>query len=143
MLTLLSRLRAQFPLQWLGEHLIQQSIQFEGNPDSTKIRERFVYEHEIKPSTALAQNAGLSQASVADEVQEQHIPAHETQNTPVTGGLAEPVVQDELDVQSSTAITTETAAVTHEGLPPTASINGTSEAGTNGQGQDTDMTNTT
>lgn len=41
--------RAQYPLQWLGERLIQQSILFEDNPDSTKIKERFVYEHDAAP----------------------------------------------------------------------------------------------
>src|SRR6201996_8898136 len=35
--------RAEFPLQWLGECLIHQSILYEGNPDRTNIRERFLY----------------------------------------------------------------------------------------------------
>ncbi|KIW22994.1 uncharacterized protein PV07_11230 [Cladophialophora immunda] len=34
---------AEFPLQWLGECLIHQSILYEGNPDHTNIRERFLY----------------------------------------------------------------------------------------------------
>ncbi|KAL2444556.1 hypothetical protein ABEF95_017053 [Exophiala dermatitidis] len=35
---------AEFFLQWLGECLIHQSILYEGNPDRTNIRERFLYE---------------------------------------------------------------------------------------------------
>lgn len=38
--------RAEFPLQWLGECLIHQSILYEGNPDRTNIRERFQYKFE-------------------------------------------------------------------------------------------------
>ncbi|KPI43543.1 uncharacterized protein AB675_7128 [Cyphellophora attinorum] len=34
---------AEFPLQWLGEHLIHQSLLYENNPDATNIRERFRY----------------------------------------------------------------------------------------------------
>ncbi|KIW17096.1 hypothetical protein PV08_04287 [Exophiala spinifera] len=37
---------AEFPLQWLGECLIHQSILYEGNPDRTNIRERFQYKFE-------------------------------------------------------------------------------------------------
>ncbi|KAI1618087.1 hypothetical protein EDD37DRAFT_255781 [Exophiala viscosa] len=37
---------AEFPLQWLGECLIHQSILYEGNPDRTNIRERFLYTFE-------------------------------------------------------------------------------------------------
>ncbi|OCT48929.1 hypothetical protein CLCR_05169 [Cladophialophora carrionii] len=34
---------AEFPLQWLGECLIHQSFLYEGNPDRTNIREKFLY----------------------------------------------------------------------------------------------------
>ncbi|KAK5069640.1 hypothetical protein LTS08_007680 [Lithohypha guttulata] len=34
-----------YPLQWLGEQLILQSVQYEGNPDVSHIRGRFLYEH--------------------------------------------------------------------------------------------------
>ncbi|KAH0832758.1 hypothetical protein AYO21_00338 [Fonsecaea monophora] len=37
---------AEFPLQWLGECLIHQSILYEGNTDRTNIRERFLYKFE-------------------------------------------------------------------------------------------------
>ncbi|KAJ9647713.1 hypothetical protein H2204_000343 [Knufia peltigerae] len=43
---LTSTIRAEFPLQWLGECLIHQSILYEGNPDRTNIRERFQYRFE-------------------------------------------------------------------------------------------------
>lgn len=41
--------RAEFPLQWLGECLINQSILYEGNPDSTNIKERFRYNFDAPP----------------------------------------------------------------------------------------------
>jgi len=37
---------AEFPLQWLGECLIHQSMLYEGNPDRKNIRERFSYSFE-------------------------------------------------------------------------------------------------
>jgi len=42
---------AEFPLQWLGECLINQSLLYEGNPDSTKIKERFRYNFDVVEST--------------------------------------------------------------------------------------------
>ena len=48
----------QYPLQWLGEQLILQSIVYEGNPDSTKIRERFVYDHEVAGEGDVVERAG-------------------------------------------------------------------------------------
>ena len=42
-------LRAEFPLQWLGECLINQSILYEGNPDATNIKERFLYNFDTPP----------------------------------------------------------------------------------------------
>ena len=39
--------RAEFPLQWLGECLIHQSILYEGNPDTTNIRKRFRYNFDL------------------------------------------------------------------------------------------------
>lgn len=43
--------RVEFPLQYLGEALIHQSILYEGNPDSTKIRERFRYNFDAPSSS--------------------------------------------------------------------------------------------
>lgn len=43
---------AEYPLHWLGEFLIHQSLLYEGNPDQTKIRERFLYSFE-DPKPAL------------------------------------------------------------------------------------------
>jgi hypothetical protein len=39
--------RAEFPLQWLGECLINQSLLYEGNPDTTNIKERFRYQFDV------------------------------------------------------------------------------------------------
>ncbi|KIV84891.1 hypothetical protein PV11_00641 [Exophiala sideris] len=65
---------AEFPLQWLGECLIHQSILYEGNPDRTNIRERFLYtfedpkpQDEVVPAqpSAPSESAGLSQEASA------------------------------------------------------------------------------
>ncbi|KAK4938613.1 hypothetical protein LTR10_020964 [Elasticomyces elasticus] len=65
---------ADFPLQWLGECLIHQSILYEGNPDRTNIRERFLYTFEDpKPQgesappqpSAPSESAGVSQEASA------------------------------------------------------------------------------
>jgi hypothetical protein len=42
--------RAEYPLQWLGEHLINQSFLYENNPDATGIKERFFYNFDPEPS---------------------------------------------------------------------------------------------
>jgi len=39
----------EFPLQWLGEHLIHLSMLNEGNPDSTNIKAHFKYNHDAPP----------------------------------------------------------------------------------------------
>lgn len=61
--------RAEFPLQWLGEHLIQQSILYEGNPDRTNIRERFQYKHDVPsttPTTTTAKESVSASTANAD-----------------------------------------------------------------------------
>src|ERR1700761_3441204 len=63
--------RAEFPLQWLGECLIHQSILYEGNPDRTNIRERFLYKFddpkppEPAPTEAVAAPAYTAEIATA------------------------------------------------------------------------------
>jgi hypothetical protein len=46
---MLNLYRAEYPLQWLGECLINQSILYEGNPDTTNVKERFRYNFDAPP----------------------------------------------------------------------------------------------
>ena len=89
--------RAEFPLQWLGECLIHQSMLYEGNPDRTNIRERFVHKFEDpKP-------------------EEQYVPA-ETAPSPVPAPAGpEPTtadVPDSSNLQAEKEMTMDEAAST-------------------------------
>jgi len=56
--------RAEYPLQWLGEHLINQSFLYENNPDATGIKERFFYNFDPEPS---GDDAAAAAAAAAGE----------------------------------------------------------------------------
>jgi hypothetical protein len=62
-------LRAEFPLQWLGECLIHQSMLYEGNPDSTNIRERFRYTFDmpVEPTEPQAESEASAQPAINGE----------------------------------------------------------------------------
>ncbi|KEF63757.1 uncharacterized protein A1O9_01735 [Exophiala aquamarina CBS 119918] len=66
---------AEFPLQWLGECLIHQSIQYEGNPDHTNIRERFVNKFEDPKPEEHPVNGDSPTLAVAPAAQEPVPPA--------------------------------------------------------------------
>jgi hypothetical protein len=68
--------RAEFPLQWLGECLIHQSILYEGNPDRTNIRERFLYQFEdpTPPEETTAERAPSEATETLQEVLPQTLP---------------------------------------------------------------------
>jgi hypothetical protein len=85
--------RAEFPLQWLGEALIHQSIVYEGNPDRTNIRERFLYEHEDpKPQTSVLEGSSggtaETQQPMAEHAQTQDPPSEAPRQTPVDEGVS-------------------------------------------------------
>ncbi|RVX69182.1 hypothetical protein B0A52_07158 [Exophiala mesophila] len=69
---------AEFPLQWLGECLIHQSILYEGNPDATNIRERFAYKfedpkpQERQPSPAPAEGEPVQTDPVQNQPESMH-----------------------------------------------------------------------
>lgn len=81
--------RAEFPLQWLGECLIHQSILYEGNPDSTNLRERFVYKFEDPKLQEQSAPAHTSAPTVSNEPENPEVimnevsPAH-IENAPAT-----------------------------------------------------------
>ncbi|KAK5467849.1 hypothetical protein LTS15_000822 [Exophiala xenobiotica] len=73
---------AEFPLQWLGECLIHQSILYEGNPDRTNIRDHFLYKFENpKPSEQAAQQPPSAPASAPSDVAPPEEPAQQPPET--------------------------------------------------------------
>lgn len=132
-------------MQWLGEHLIQQSILFEGNPDTTNIQEKFRYKHEANPPrTLVQQNAPAQSAPVQPPAPSPQI----EQNTPQTVVVPDvqpaqtPAVEAASanndigameDIPQSAPETTSTPA-------PATNVNGTADNPPD-QVQDTEMSN--
>ncbi len=77
--------RAEYPLQFLGECLINQSILYEGNPDTTNIKERFRYNFDA-PSL-------IQEESTQTEVNGMQAPVLEPQT--VTTAPSEPLATSE------------------------------------------------
>lgn len=136
--------RAQYPLQWLGEHLIQQSILFEGNPDSTNIRERFVYRHEISSATGQAQSDGQAATSAIPQPQEvssQSWPEATAESQPEASATGE---QNHQNLEARPVATVNEAVdAPVQDLPTTTGVNGAVGPSEGEQNQDTEMSNTT
>ncbi len=84
--------RAEFPLQWLGECLIHQSILYEGNPDRTNIREKFVYNFDDpKPQEQAKADSSTAPATSAQPAIEVPTPQQPevSMNEANDGGTAE------------------------------------------------------
>lgn len=119
--------RAQYPLQWLGEHLIQQSILFEGNPDATGLRERFVYDHEPKP---LKPQGDTLMAPQVQQAQAQPQAVQSQQTAPVVSATlpqgfqqsAAPTTQVNNGVSYDTQIQSQNAYVPPD--PPSSAAHG-------------------
>ena len=114
--------RAEFPLQWLGEHLIEQSILFEGNPDSTRLRERFRYNHDSAaaakqtpsqpPIVQTAPSASIPSAAVLEPAQEpQAIKAEEMETQPAAVIAQTPISVSTSEQQNGPADTQEPTMV--------------------------------
>jgi hypothetical protein len=71
--------RAEYPLQWLGEHLINQSFLYENNPDATGIKERFFYNFDEPPQQD--QNAARTPSAPPGEAPVEPDTAHTSTNT--------------------------------------------------------------
>lgn len=71
--------RAEYPLQWLGEHLINQSFLYENNPDATGIKERFFYIFDEPPQHD--QNAARTPSAPPGEAPTEHDTANTTTDT--------------------------------------------------------------
>jgi hypothetical protein len=71
--------RAEYPLQWLGEHLINQSFLYENNPDTTGIKERFFYNFDEPPQHD--QNAAGTPSAPLGEAPAEHDTANPSTNT--------------------------------------------------------------
>ncbi|KAK5084330.1 hypothetical protein LTR05_005406 [Lithohypha guttulata] len=126
---------AEYPLQWLGEQLILQSITFEGNPDSTNIRERFLYKHE--PDARQSQTAASSTSD----------------NTANADTVTQPPEASSVDVQPSVteqppqdthtdALATSTVASNIDQIEPeSTTVNGAAQAEGTDHSKDADMSN--
>jgi Tfp pilus assembly major pilin PilA len=73
---------AEYPLQWLGEHLINQSFLYENNPDTTGIKERFFYNFDPEPLSGGGANSSVPTAATAAAA------AATTTTTTTTGAVA-------------------------------------------------------
>ncbi|KAJ9656893.1 hypothetical protein H2198_004646 [Neophaeococcomyces mojaviensis] len=120
---------AQYPLQWLGEHLIQQSILFEGNPDSTSIKERFLYNHDNATKSGQGQGSGdvpvqSSGNTVAQNTldQSQGTPAPIDQQTP------QATTQNEVSAQPVAGDESVTSPDMTPGHSSAIGVNGTAQA---------------
>ena len=71
--------RAEYPLQWLGEHLINQSFLYENNPDKTGIKERFFYNFDEPPQHD--QNDARTPSAPLEEAPAEHDAANTSINT--------------------------------------------------------------
>ena len=129
--------RAEFPLQWLGECLIHQSILYEGNPDRTKIRERFLYIFEDpKPQESVHAEAPLEPVQSTPTVVSQELPAQQ----PIDLSMHE-AADVETEPTSSTQVQ-EVAIPQVTGVQEVPAINGVKEDGggeSHGAEDDTEM----
>lgn len=100
-LTILDFNSAEYPLQWLGEHLINQSFLYENNPDTTGIKERFFYNFDPEPlsggganssvptaATAAATTTGAVAAATSDNISTANIANTSTADTQLPGAEA-------------------------------------------------------
>ncbi|KAL2444532.1 hypothetical protein ABEF95_017000 [Exophiala dermatitidis] len=93
---------AEFPLQWLGECLIHQSILYEGNPDRTNIRERFLYKFDDPKPQSEATSATTHPEDPATQPQEQPEGRQEPSAPETTVTTAEPAAAPEVSVPQPT-----------------------------------------
>jgi hypothetical protein len=100
--------------------LIHQSILYEGNPDRTNIRERFLYSHEDpKPQSSAAEIAGSRTAepkqTPAELIQGQEGPSIAPGHTPVDEGAS---MHDDAQIQTNpTTASPVTNGLKEEGHP--------------------------
>ena len=95
--------RAEYPLQFLGECLINQSILYEGNPDTTNIKERFRYNFDAP--AAVQEDATQAEVNGMEEVA---VPEPQT----VTTAPSEPPATDEQTMTNGERSTGTTAEQT-------------------------------
>jgi len=105
--------RAEFPLQWLGECLIHQSILYEGNPDRTNIRERFVNKFEDpkpeeQPVTTDVTTPAVVHAAAEAVPSAGQESSHEQTEPEVTMNEAGPIDSQPVQSASQSAVAPET-----------------------------------
>ncbi|KIW87711.1 uncharacterized protein Z519_11685 [Cladophialophora bantiana CBS 173.52] len=110
---------AEFPLQWLGECLIHQSILYEGNPDRTNIRERFLYKFEDPKPQESADVAAASPAAAPPAEPPHRSPSAQPEQTPMPQPEQTPMPQQEpTELQSEVTMSEASHAVAEQPQPP-------------------------
>lgn len=125
---------------------------FEGNPDATNIRERFLYDHETNTSSGRALSVGPASTPPTQQPHDQvtlseppHAitadaqPAPAAQTEPVT--MASPTAPTALITPTTGATAIE--AGQGQSLPSVLAVNGTADPGNDDGNQDTEMSNAT
>jgi hypothetical protein len=118
---LISPKRAEYPLQWLGEHLINQSFLYENNPDTTGIKERFYYNFDEPPQHG--QNAARTPSTPLGEAPAEHDIVNTSTNT-------------QLPSFSDTTAGEETQQLYNGDQPVSTHMSGTDEGYTRGEEMD-------
>ena len=119
--------------------MILQSIEFEGNPDTTNIRERFVYKHEINSRAAPPEPAVAAPPAEVITAQQ-----HQVSVDQVATSGAETAQSDAIPALTDTIQTTRTEVEPTEQVQSENAIevNGTAvHVGTEAPSQDTEMSN--
>ncbi|KAK5045141.1 hypothetical protein LTR84_009474 [Exophiala bonariae] len=132
---------AEFPLQWLGECLIHHSILYEGNPDRTNIREKFVHKFEDpKPEEQYIPTENATSPAPAPST----LPEPSTADVPNSPNAPaeKEITMDEAasTVQQSAQPSSESTLVPDSAQPPPV-VNGVKEDGAtavNSPGKDGD-----
>jgi len=75
--------RPDYPLRYLGEHLINQSLQFESNPQKTEIKSHFQYDFD-RPVPAPSPSPAPAQIAQPERTPETETPAVPTEVSDAT-----------------------------------------------------------
>jgi hypothetical protein len=77
--------RPDYPLRYLGEHLINQSLQFESNPQKTEIKSYFQYDFDRSVPAPSPSPAQIAQPEQIPETETPAVPMEESDAAMVNG----------------------------------------------------------
>lgn len=120
---------------------------FEGNPDTTNIRERFLYKHPTETNTAQAPGSTSAPGLPVEQAQQQQPAPSQPAQATMPDIQSVPAVQTEQSNPAfATPSTTDPNATLPEqvqSLPSVPAVNGTAQPEINEQNRDTEMSNAT